>query len=147
MSREHWPAFKVKKLAFFGSSKLCKICPIQSIAIIIFGIRITRNWTILHDKTTLFDFQSISTMVAYVQHCFETWTGWFSHNAHHLGREILRCLDEIVEVLRQGDKQIIWLLLRLPTLKHCTFTPKNQLNPLLKCSSPNYSQMYVLLFY
>ncbi len=28
--------------------------------------------------------ESFSTIVGYVQPCFEPWTGWFSHNTHHV---------------------------------------------------------------
>ncbi len=51
----------------------------------LFGIKITRNPTIFHEITPLFDIpDSILTMIGYVQPCFEPWTGRFSHNTHQI---------------------------------------------------------------
>ena len=49
------------------------------------GIKITRNSSIFHEITPLFDIpDSIPTLVGYVQPCFEPRTGRFSHNTHHM---------------------------------------------------------------
>ena len=51
----------------------------------VFVIKITRNSTILQEITTFFDIpDSISTVIGYVQPCFEPWTGQFSHYTNHI---------------------------------------------------------------
>ena len=64
------------------------------------GIKITRNLTIFHEMTPLFDIHdSISTVIGYVKPCFEPWTGRFPHNTHHVQNGTIKVESRVYQKL------------------------------------------------
>ncbi len=92
VSRENWPVRGSKNGKIFGLPNCTKfvLFEVQSYKYLISKYLVTRNSSIFHEITLLFDIpDSIHTLVGYVQPCFEPWTGRFSHNTYHISSGIV----------------------------------------------------------